>query len=230
MSNRYVKALYIEAGVDSKASATLLENAVRSRGLLVSFTVVSNAILGIETTEHNAYDIAFVEDCLDGFGAADFVGLLRTMGNPVPVVLLVDIDDAINDDHIRSLGFSGVLRKPFAASSLHQVLQSILNQNPKLNEIFPSSFSELSPPTRYSISPSSLPYEKGLTTYEGLHTKRPAPSDEWDDELEATLLIDEHLGDVKIFPQYQGPSDSIYEFNAPGVKFDVAELSRYVFF
>eukprot|EP01041_Mallomonas_annulata_P001222 gene1222-2375_t len=217
---RLLKVLYIEAGVDSKGSAILLENGTQSHGVLATFTVVSSAFTGIDCTEHTSYDIIFVEDCNDGFGAADFVGLLRTIGNPVPVVLLVGIEDDINDDHIRSFGFSGVLRKPFSPKSLCRVIHTIMQQQnaQQFSGMMFCNTQEFKYPTRCSISPSVLPNEKGMTTYEESNTMRPvAPAiDGWDDEREVMLLFEEHMGDTmnhSVHSLNQDRNRSIYDIN-----------------
>eukprot|EP01041_Mallomonas_annulata_P013272 gene13272-28102_t len=177
MNITIIKVLYIDAGADPKGSAILLENGMQYHGLLSTFTVVSSTLTGIDCTEHTSYDIIFIKDCYDDLGAADFVGLLRTIGNLVPVVLLVGIEDDVNDDNIRLFGFSGVLRIPFSTKSLCRVIHKIMQQNAhKLNAM--------------------IFYNKQKQT----NTMRPiASAVGWDDEQEKgiMLLFEGHLGDAK---------------------------------
>lgn len=127
-----VKLLYIEPDVDEKEGSRVLEKSTESlEEYCFSFTVVPNGFIGLECTEHTCYDLVIVKSSMQQIGAIEFLNILRTVGAPTPIVLLVDLTISdewsdIEESRAKELGFAAILRKPFSAGHLCTLLKNIL--------------------------------------------------------------------------------------------------------
>jgi CheY-like chemotaxis protein len=130
-----IKILYVEPGVDEKEASKVLEKC--TEGLdecCFSFTVVPNAFLGLECTEHTSYDIIIIQASLPQINAVHFLNILKTVGAQTPVVLLVDLTIAdewidIQDKDAKELGFTAILRKPFSTNHLCNLIKSVIEDS-----------------------------------------------------------------------------------------------------
>ena len=129
-----IKILYVEPGVDEKEASKVLEKC--TEGLdecCFSFTVVPNAFLGLECTEHTSYDIIIIQASLPQINAVQFLQILRKVGAETPVVLLIDLTVAdewihIQDNDAKDLGFTAILRKPFSTNHLCILIKSVIEE------------------------------------------------------------------------------------------------------
>ena len=111
----------IEPGIDEKGAASILEQTVASAtppGCVCVFTVAHNAFIGLECTELTCYDVIIVTKDLLHFNAIDFKNVLKAVGCPTPIVLMVEEHDPITDHDILQEGFFCPLKKPFSMDTL----------------------------------------------------------------------------------------------------------------
>jgi hypothetical protein len=132
----------IQNGVDEKLSGLKLEEETSEmfEGVTCVFTVVPDPLIGLEATEHTAFNLIFIaEDSQQGLNAKSFVASLRMVGADVPVVLLKDgreseemaaqvpqFDEASVDHSGGASKFTATLRKPFTKRDLCDVIRSTL--------------------------------------------------------------------------------------------------------
>ena len=178
------KVLYIDSDVDSKASVLILEKCTRESNMLTSFIVVNNSFTGLECTEYTHFDLIFIDNNEGNFGPLEFLKILRTAKLITPVVLLLNYDDLIPDDQIKSKGFHAVLRKPYYPSSLNKIIFSFMTN--KSSRIQPMMTATLPIPTHVNIPPSILPSEMNKTTY--------TREDHWDEDAEVRDLVSKYIG------------------------------------
>lgn len=131
--NKLIKILYIEPGVDEKEGSRVLEKCTDQLDeYCVSFTVVPNCFVGLECTEHTCFDLIIVQSSIPQIKALEFLNILRAVGAPTPVVLLVDlaiVDEwcDIQESGAKDLGFTAILRKPFSTNHLCTLLKNLLD-------------------------------------------------------------------------------------------------------
>jgi CheY-like chemotaxis protein len=129
-----IKILYIEPGVDEKEGSRVLEKCTESLDeYCFSFTVVPNGFVGLECTEHTCFDLIIVQSSMPQIRALEFLHILRTVGAPTSVVLLVDLTITdewcdIEESRAKELGFTAILRKPFSTNHLCTLLKNILDE------------------------------------------------------------------------------------------------------
>eukprot|EP01034_Spumella_vulgaris_P024338 gene24338-30662_t len=80
------KVLYIEPGVDEKASSRMLERSSKALSYPVSFIVVSNAFIGLECTEHAEFDLIIVKESITDLKALDMMHILRSIAHTISVI------------------------------------------------------------------------------------------------------------------------------------------------
>lgn len=83
----------IEAYTDESDCCKVLEKFTNpifvKNGFVCVFTVVANASLGLEFTEHTCYDIILIsQDLACGISAEDFVHRFRSIGVLTPIILV----------------------------------------------------------------------------------------------------------------------------------------------
>ena len=128
----------VEPGVDEKGGAKMLEQSTEDTNYCCIFTVVPNAFIGLECSEHTCYDLIIAKKDMQHLGATNMLGVLHAVGSPTPVVLLLDELDNTNDYDAHSLGFFSVLRKPLSTRVLCNLIEAVMNRHAPANSI-PSS-------------------------------------------------------------------------------------------
>ena len=68
----------------------------------------------------------FVSKDLQDFNAVQFIKVLKNVGSPCQVVLLIDArDNSFNDEQAKSNGFHGMLRKEYQPRQLCDIIKSV---------------------------------------------------------------------------------------------------------
>lgn len=132
----------IEPNVDEKRASHMLEDCLASStpaGLLCVFTVVGNGFIGLECTEHTCFDVLIVTKDMPHLGAIDFKNVLRAVGCPTPIIVLLDEDDRLEESEVTQLGFFCALRKPFNTQKLCTAMGQVMNRH--IDEGFSSAAS-----------------------------------------------------------------------------------------
>ena len=114
----------VEPDIDEKLAVKALEetvNAVSPSGVACVFTVVPNGFLALQCTENCCYDMAIVTKDMPHLAAADMMRVLRAVGSPLPVVVLLEPNDPWGDREVDREGFFGALRKPYSIAALGKV-------------------------------------------------------------------------------------------------------------
>ena len=213
------KVLYVEPGLDSKSTAAILENSTSLLNLQCCFTVVPNAFIGLECTEHTNFDIIFVQYNLENFGAVDMLRVLRVAGVLTPVILLTAVDEGATDENVLTLGFDGVLRKPFSPRALCNLISAVLE-----TDNFYSNASVNAPafsnPIRVTLPPSVLPGDQEAANHrrELRNSRLPMPAKEiseveWDPDAEIRKLLAQHSSQMELSVQTNHKSYGNTELN-----------------
>eukprot|EP00596_Hydrurales_sp_CCMP1899_P008476 CAMPEP_0119053004 /NCGR_PEP_ID=MMETSP1177-20130426/74126_1 /TAXON_ID=2985 /ORGANISM="Ochromonas sp, Strain CCMP1899" /LENGTH=636 /DNA_ID=CAMNT_0007032785 /DNA_START=96 /DNA_END=2006 /DNA_ORIENTATION=- len=148
MKPRIVKILYVEPGVDEKGGARMLEQSTENTNYSCVFTVVSNGFLGLECSEYTCYDFIIVKKDMQHLGAIDMMNVLKAVGCPTPLVVLLDEHDNCSDYDSNALGFFAALRKPLSTKILSTLIETIVNRytaapSSSSSSSYPSSSSNL---------------------------------------------------------------------------------------
>ena len=127
----------IEKDIDEKGAARVLEESTKSLPHAACvFTVVPNAFSGLEFTETTCFDMIFVRKDLDHLDAVSFLRILRNVGAPMDVVLLLEPQDSMTEEQARSIGFYRSLRKEYQAVQICAIVTDIMakQENTNLNQ------------------------------------------------------------------------------------------------
>ncbi len=126
--------LYVEGGLNARDSARYLESCATRHFLdrVFSFIVVSDAFRGLEATDHTIFDCIFVQKLLPNLNGIEMLRVLRTAGYRNAVVLVVDDSDTVSVAEAVSLGFVGLLRKPFSSIQLCETILAATQFNSEL--------------------------------------------------------------------------------------------------
>lgn len=116
----------IDHDIDEKDSARVLEQATATIGISCVFTVVSNAFTALEFTETTCIDIIFISSDLEYLTAESFLHILRNVGAPMYVVLLVSERDPISEVEVKRGGFYSLLRKGYHVTQLCSIITDII--------------------------------------------------------------------------------------------------------
>ena len=123
-----LKVLYVEMRVDEKGAARVLEESTNSYlNIFCAFTVVTNSFIALEFTESTLFDIIFIKKDMETLNAVNFLHILRNIGSPTDIVLLVESDDQISEAEAREQGFAGILRKDYQASQLCEIITNLVS-------------------------------------------------------------------------------------------------------
>jgi DNA-binding response OmpR family regulator len=114
--------------VDEKGGARMLEQSTENTNYSCVFTVVSNAFIGLECSEHTCYDFIIVRKDMQHLGAIDMLNVLKAVGCPTPLVVLLDEHDNCSDYDSNALGFFAALRKPLSTKILCTLIEAIVNR------------------------------------------------------------------------------------------------------
>lgn len=106
----------------------MLEQSTENANYSCVFTVVSNAFIGLECSEHTCYDFIIVKKDMQHLGAIDMLNVLKAVGCPTPLVVLLDEHDNCSDYDSNALGFFAALRKPLSTKILCTLLEAIVNR------------------------------------------------------------------------------------------------------
>lgn len=103
---------------------------IHSAGMLCVFTVVPNAFMGFEYTEHTCFDMIILQKTTQStqdIGSDQFVQLLRGIGAMTPVVLLHDRGES--PEEVPMSLYSNLLANPFSSRDLCALVEQTLNPN-----------------------------------------------------------------------------------------------------
>ena len=75
----------------------MLEQSTEDTNYSCAFTVVPNAFIGLECSEHTSYDLIIAKKDMQHLGATDMMNVLHAVGSPTPIVLLLDEQDNTYD-------------------------------------------------------------------------------------------------------------------------------------
>ena len=124
----------IEKEVDEKGAARVLEESTLTiPNLSCVFTVVPNAFTGLEFSETTCFDVIFIRKELVHLTAFDFLRILRNVGSPVDVVLLVEAHDSMTEEDARANGFFTLLRKEYQTTQLCNIIVDVIANRYGLN-------------------------------------------------------------------------------------------------
>lgn len=70
----------------------------------------------------------FIRKDLDHLDAMSFLRILRNVGAPMDVVLLLEPEDTMTEEQARSIGFHSVLRKEYQAIQLCSIISDIVSK------------------------------------------------------------------------------------------------------
>ena len=116
----------IEKDVDEKGAARVLEQSTLAiSNLSCVFTVVPNAFTGLEFSESTCFDLIFVSKELQHLTAFDFLRILRNVGSPVDVVLLIESHDSMTEEMARANGFCTLLKKEYQTIQLCNIISDV---------------------------------------------------------------------------------------------------------
>lgn len=142
----------IEKDIDEKGAAQVLEESTSTleRATCV-FTVVPNAFNGLEFTETTCYDMIFIRKDLEHLDAMSFLRILRNVGAPMDIVLLLEKDDTMTEEQARHVGFHSVLRKEYQAVQLCSIISDIMTRQESASLRGRSALAaSVPPPARFS--------------------------------------------------------------------------------
>ena len=116
----------IEKDVDEKGAARVLEQSTLAiSNLSCVFTIVPNAFTGLEFSESTCFDLIFVSKELQHLTAFDFLRILRNVGSPVDVVLLIESHDSMTEEMARANGFCTLLKKEYQTIQLCNIISDV---------------------------------------------------------------------------------------------------------
>ncbi|RYH24681.1 hypothetical protein EON65_16510 [archaeon] len=134
-------------GLDEKMAAIKLEQISRQTNMLISFTVVTNAFVALEHTEHTDFDAIFISDTLTQLLPYDFMRIMRSVGSRVPIILLHSRrTSTLAYSEVKGLpcvgfgivdmSYSATLQTPFTSHELCELIRSMfqVRQNPETIE------------------------------------------------------------------------------------------------
>ena len=75
----------------------------------------------------------FVRKDLDHLDAVSFLRILRNVGAPMDVVLLLEPEDGMTEDQARSIGFHSALRKEYQTVQLCSIITDIMTKQETTN-------------------------------------------------------------------------------------------------
>lgn len=95
------------------------------------FTVVDNAFLALECTEHTYYDLIIASNNLLHLKAMDMVRVLAAVGANIPIVLMLEKDERIemqgsHDDYSNIFDF---IRKPFKVEDICNLIVKVMEKD-----------------------------------------------------------------------------------------------------
>jgi len=197
---KVLRLLYIEPGVDERASTTVLESylnsAVSGAGAappshIWACTVVSNAFLGLEATEHTAFDAIIVKYKMEDLGGLGLLEILRAISSTTPVVALVDDPEYEHNlqrniknsnaslelmKNLRKQGFLGVLHKPFSSRTLVALAEFILKlKRNKTTTTSTSQVAQSSSPAIVGQTPTTAQTQPQAQAQAQAQTRSPQP-------------------------------------------------------
>lgn len=92
------------------------------------FTVVSNAFIGLECTEHTFYDLIMIKNNLPHLQAIDMMKIIHMVGSRTPFILLVDLREVVNYTELTTSSlFFDILRKPYSVQDLCTTIKCALD-------------------------------------------------------------------------------------------------------
>mmetsp|Transcript_1287 Transcript_1287/g.1359 ORF Transcript_1287/g.1359 Transcript_1287/m.1359 type:complete len:329 (-) Transcript_1287:33-1019(-) len=207
-----VKVLYIEAGIEMRKSARLLEDLTSNDDLKTSFMVVPNMLTGLEVVDYNDIDIIFVEGNQQRpFGAEAFLNNLQILGLKIPVIIMLNYDSEVTDEMVSFLGFSGVLRRPYTGAALSGVISACLSYSIQFStsencQSFDSQFSGL-------LSTMPLLPEKEIYNVMKNEAKNPNMSLFSDEYVEDSISSVDSLNRCDEATNHEDDSNISNEFN-----------------
>ncbi len=111
-------ALIVEDdNVNAKVLQTLLAN------LGMSSDIVENGLIALNVTDHNHYDMIFMDlqmPKMDGFAAAESI---RSKGIGIPIIAVTANSDSKSRKRCTEVGMNDFLSKPIKKSALHQSIK-----------------------------------------------------------------------------------------------------------
>ena len=139
------RILYIDNNIDEKASSDILQQSISratdsiNNEIVCAVDCASNAFTALEMTECIAYDAIFTSLHLSVINSIDILNILRRVGCPAPIVLVVPDSgyEKVMDvpyynqleEYYQKLGFFRVLFQPFSVISLNNIFRELIDHN-----------------------------------------------------------------------------------------------------
>ena len=123
----------------------MLEDSTAHLAHTCVFTVVPNAFIALECTEHTCYHLIIATKNLIDLHAIDMMKILDAVGATTPVVVLIERGEEYNPAEMEGLRlYLDVLRRPFCTADLCRVIQAAIDEmeNPKKTLITTSNESD----------------------------------------------------------------------------------------
>ena len=129
--------LDVDSNVNSWHGSKMLEEVTsplrKSHGLVCVFTVVNNVFVALECTQHTNFDVIIAHNnylLSEGIKSANFVRLLRNIGDLTPfIVLFDDGDDNSSHSNILYDQYCSTMTAPFTPKILCDRILSIRLQS-----------------------------------------------------------------------------------------------------
>ncbi|RYG97031.1 hypothetical protein EON65_53475, partial [archaeon] len=128
-----IQSIDVEEGLKEKAAARVLEESTSQLNFYCSFTVVPNAFVALECTQHTCYDLIISRLHLAQLNAAEMIKILRNVGCQTPLVVMLDKgedSDLLLDPTIFPLIFDTVQR-PLQTAKLLNLIEAVALFNPR---------------------------------------------------------------------------------------------------
>lgn len=125
----------MERATQCLESPSYNEHIQNELGFTCVFTVAQNAFVGLEFTETTCFDLIFLSNDLKHLNALDFLHILRNVGAPTDIVLIVEQNDPCTEIQAKNVGFYDLLRKEFQLSTLCSKISHAVNRHRNLKLI-----------------------------------------------------------------------------------------------
>lgn len=156
MSVTLRKVLIIERVAASPRSAEVLEEITRKHfaSTVWAITFASDGIEALDQMNYTQFDLIIIWNTLPDISPVNFLRLIRKHGYSTPLVFYCDRSYYNNStiEHAHSLGFHGVLPKPFTSKELCLTLSSATTSHLTVAASLPILTPAIATPTNKAIA------------------------------------------------------------------------------
>jgi len=120
----------VDATINGRFNSNSLEKQTSHLDYICVFSVVPDALLGLEHSTFTNFDVIMMKEC-PLMGHVSFFRALRSMGETAPGVAIIGNDEEFDITllHDGALGIVSVLQDPFSAEELSMTIDEALSSN-----------------------------------------------------------------------------------------------------